>query len=127
MRIYSSNSSWQVLFRDNLKQSYLVTDLLRDFQTLINDFDTEIGIPTIPYEKKERLVQDEAKSKQIDATSRSIIWYDTLSDSFDRANDFLGFSGNDRLKVELRYPEGGATDELSEDNTARNDTLDAGK
>ena len=45
---------WQALFRDNLKQSYIVTDLLRDFQTLINDFDTEVGIPTIPYEKKER-------------------------------------------------------------------------
>lgn len=118
---------WQVLLRDNLKQSYLVADLLRDFQTLINDFDTEIGIPTIPYEKKERLVQDEARSKQIDATSRSIIWFDTLSDSFDRANDFLGFSSDDRLKVELRYPEGGDQNELGENNPAGNDALDAGK
>ena len=117
---------WQVLFRDNLKQSYLVTDLLRDFQTIINDFDTEIGIPTIPYEKKERMVTSEAESKQIDATSRSIIWYDTLIDSFERANKFLGLSGDNALKVELRYKmEGGADNELGKDNTLRNVSMDA--
>lgn len=117
---------WQVLFRDNLKQSYLVTDLLRDFQTIINDFDTEIGIPTIPYEKKERMVTSEAESKQIDATSRSIIWYDTLKDSFERANKFLGLSGDNALKVELRYKmEGGAENELGKDNSLRNVSMDA--
>ena len=112
---------WQALFHDGLKTNYIVTDLLRDFQTLINDFDTEVGIPTIPYEKKERLVEAEATSKQVDATSRSIIWYDTLRDSFDRANDFLGFAGEDKLKVELRYkPEGGDLNEPGEDNSIRN-------
>lgn len=119
---------WQALFRDNLKQSYIVTDLLRDFQTLINDFDTEVGIPTIPYEKKERMVTSEAESKQIDATSRSIIWYDTLKDSFERANKFLGLSGENSLKVELRYKmEGGTGNESGEDNTLRNDQMDAGE
>ena len=117
---------WQALFRDNLKQSYIVTDLLRDFQTLINDFDTEIGIPTIPYEKKERMVTSEAESKQIDATSRSIIWYDTLTDSFERANKFLGLSGDNALKVELRYNmEGGTDNELGKDNTLRDVPMDA--
>ena len=117
---------WQALFRDNLKQSYIVTDLLRDFQTLINDFDTEIGIPTIPYEKKERMVTSEAESKQIDATSRSIIWYDTLKDSFERANKFLGLSGDNALKVELRYNmEGGAENESGQDNSLRDGSMDA--
>lgn len=109
---------WQALFRD-VKKDYIVTDLLRDFQTVINDFDTEVGIPTIPYEKKERMVTDEAKSKQIDATSRSVIWFDTLSDSFERANEFLGFTGEDALSVTLRYEitdEGGEDDEHSENN-----------
>lgn len=113
---------WQALFRDNLKQSYIITDLLRDFQTLINDFDTEIGIPTIPYEKKERMVTDEAVSKQIDATSRSIIWYDTLKDSFRIANEFLGFTGEDALKVELRFTmeKGGMENGNSKADTDRN-------
>ena len=112
---------WQALFRDNLKQSYITTDLLRDFQTLINDFDTEIGIPTIPYEKKERLVTDEANSKIIDATSRSVIWYETLKNSFEIANEFLDFTGENKLDVELRYTaEGGNENGDSEDNTDRN-------
>lgn len=110
---------WQFLDR-NVKENYIVMDLLRDFQTVINDFDTEVGIPTLPYEKKERLVTDEAQSKQIDATSRSIIWYDTLKDSFDIANEFLGLSGDQKLEVTLRYEadaEGGAINEPGKDNT----------
>lgn len=111
---------WQSLFRDNIKNSYVVTDMLRDFQTVINDFDTEVGIPTIPYEKKERMVTDEANSKRIDAASRSIIWYECLKDSFETANEFLGLSGENKLTVELRYQEeGGLKNGFSENDTDR--------
>ena len=112
---------WQALFRDNLKQSYIITDLLKDFQTILNNFDCEVGIPTIPYEKKERMVQSEAESRQIDATSRSIIWYDELSRTMELVNSFLGFSGSDALSVKLRYniEERGEENGESENNTAR--------
>ena len=112
---------WQFLKIQDVKTNYVVTDLLRDFQTLINDFDTEIGIPTLPYEKKERLVTEEATSKAIDATSRSIVWYDTLKDSFDRANKFLNFTDGDKLEVTLRYDliKGGDDDAVGEDNSDR--------
>ena len=110
---------WQFIDR-KVKDSYIVTDLLRDFQTIINDFDTEVGIPTLPYEKKERMVTSEAESKQIDATSRSIIWYDTLKESFEIANKFMEF-GENGLKVELRYNiEGGDQDGIRKDNIIRN-------
>lgn len=111
---------WQALFRDNLKQSYIITDLLRDFQTIINDFDTEIGIPTLPYEKKERLVADEANSKQIDAQSRSIIWYEELKRTSEICNEFLGLPAGDNIRVELRYKEEVKKDELVKDDTNRN-------
>ena len=112
---------WQFLKIQDVKTNYVVTDLLRDFQTLINDFDTEIGIPTLPYEKKERLVTEEATSKAIDATSRSIVWYDTLKDSFDRANKFLNFTDGDKLEVTLRYDliKGGDDDAVGENNSDR--------
>ena len=113
---------WQVLFRDNLKSSYIVTDLLRDFQTVINDFDTEVGIPTLPYEKKERLVTDEAKSKEIDATSRSIVWYEELKRTAEICNEFMQFEDGS-IEVELRY-KGGEEDGYSEDNTDRNEQMD---
>lgn len=117
---------WQFLKIQDVKTNYILTDLLRDFQTLINDFDTEIGIPTLPYEKKERLVTDEAQSKAIDATSRSIVWYDTLKDSFDRANEFLGFTDGNKLEVTLRYDliKGGKDNGDREDNADRNVSMD---
>lgn len=111
---------WQALFRDNLKQSYIITDLLRDFQTVINDFDTEIGIVTIPYEKKERLIADEANSKQMDAQSRSIIWYEELKRTAEICNEFLGLTAGDNIRVELRYKEEVKKDELVKDDTDRN-------
>lgn len=117
---------WQAWFR-NVKESYVVTDLLRDFQTVLNNFDCEIGIPTIPYEKKERMVTDEARSRQIDSTSRSVIWYDTLRDSFDRANTFLKLPEGDRLEVTLRYDlikEGGEENGTGENNPVRYGPVD---
>ena len=110
---------WQALFRDNLKQSYIITDLLRDFQTVINDFDTEIGIPTIPYEKKERLVSDEATSKQIDAMSRSTIWYEELERTSKICNEFLKLPAGDDIRVKLRYKEEVSKNESVKDNTDR--------
>ena len=113
---------WQSLFRDNLKQSYIITDLLQDFQTVINDFDTEIGIPTLPYQKKERMVVDEAQSKQIDAQSRSIIWYEELKRTADLCNEFMGFTPGDDIRVTLRYKEEEVKDNgYSEDNPDRDE------
>ena len=111
---------WQALFRDNLKQSYIITDLLQDFQTVINDFDTEIGIPTLPYQKKERMVVDEAQSKQIDAQSRSIIWYEELKRTAKLCNEFMEFTPGDDIRITLRYKEEEEVDNgNSEDNPDR--------
>lgn len=90
---------WQFLERTNIKNSYLTTDQLQDFQTLLNNFDAEIGIPTIPYQKKERLVTSEADSRVIDSTSRSIVWKNTLDESFLRVNKMFGLD----LSCELRF------------------------
>lgn len=111
---------WQALFRDGLKNNYIITDLLRDFQTIINDFDTEVGIPTIPYEKKERMVVDEANSKQIDAESRSIIWFEELERTAKLCNEFMGFTPGDDIRVSLRYKQEEEADNGNiEDNTDR--------
>lgn len=78
------------LSQKDIKNTYLGTQLLQDKQTVLNDFDTEIGIPTLPYQKKERMVTDEAESKQEDATSRSKVWVDTLNGCFKDINKMLG-------------------------------------
>ena len=102
--------------KGSLKESYLTTDQLQDFQTILNNFDCEVGIPTIPYQKKERMVTDEAKSRQMDAQSRSTIWLECLQSSAARVNRLYP---DINLSFKLRYDPEEAEDELSENNTDR--------
>ena len=105
---------WQFLDRQGLKNSYITTDQLLDFQTILNNFDSEVGIPTIPYQKKERLVTSEADSRIIDSTSRSIVWKNTLDECFKLVNDHFGLD----LKCELRFydpEENNKDEEVQED------------
>ena len=88
---------WQ---RDNLKNSYLTTDQLMDFQTLLNNFDAEVGIPSVPYQKKERMVTDEANMRGYDAKARSLTWYNTLTTSID---DIKKIYPDINLSVKLHY------------------------
>lgn len=87
----SKDVPWQEWKRD-IKNSYITADLLRDWQTILNAFDTEIGIPTIPYQKKERMVEDEANSRVIDSIARSTIWLKTLNESIADINNMFGTS-----------------------------------
>jgi len=86
--------------RDHLKDSYLTTDQLLDFHTILNDFDAEVGIPTVPYQKKERMVTDEANAKLADGKARSITWYETVQSSIIEVKELYP---QIRLGCEMRY------------------------
>ena len=83
---------FQFLERDALKNSYLTNDQLQSIQTILNQFDAEIGIPTVPYEKKERMVTSEAESREIDASARVTVWNNTLNESMEMVNKLFGTS-----------------------------------
>ena len=103
--------------KTSLKETYLTTDQLRDFQTILNNFDTEIGIPTIPYQKKERMVTAEAESKQIDALSRATVWIECLNGSAEQVKKLYP---DIKLSFKLRYdPEEGGTEDVSNYDTDR--------
>ena len=108
----SKDTPFQIWDR-KLKENYITTDQLNDFQTILNNFDAEVGIPTIPYQKKERLVTSEAESRVIDSTSRSIIWYETLQSSIEKVNNMFDSS----ISCKLRYNE-------ENDNVDTEDTED---
>ena len=74
----------------NAKDSYVGEDLLKDMQTTLNMFDREIGIPTIPYEKKERMVDFESKAAIIDSSSRLATWIKTIESSINDINTMFG-------------------------------------
>lgn len=82
------------LFTSN---DYVTDKLLQDHASILHDFDTEIGIPTLPYEKKERMVQAEAESKNVEAVARATVWLDTLNNSLDIINRKYGTSMTAKL------------------------------
>lgn len=93
---------WQFLERKNLKESYLTTEQLANLQTILNNFDCEVGIPTLPEQKKERMITDEANMRNNDAMSRSGIWLDTFNSSAKAVNEMFGLN----IKASLNYKKG---------------------
>lgn len=105
---------WQFLERGNLKESYLTTMQLEDFNTLLRNFDTEIGIPTIDA-KKERMVTSEAETKVVDSTARCDIWYNTLVSSLKAVNDMFDLN----ITVKKKYDQEEGVED-GKDNIDRN-------
>lgn len=106
----SKTEPWQIIDRGNLKESYLTTDQLADFRTLLHNFDTEIGIPTLPIEKKERMINAEATSLETDATSRSKVWVETFNTSSIEVNNMFGTNISASLNYEKEVKEDVETD-----------------
>lgn len=105
---------FEFLDRKNIAQSYILDKLLQDMQSLLNSFDAEIGIPTIPYAKKERMVTSEAESRQSDSQARSAIWLECLKSSIEHLNDVMGEDFG--ISAKLRYESG-----VKENVTGKND------
>lgn len=91
---------FQFLERKDLKTNYLTTDQLNDLETILNMFDNEIGIVSLPYQKKERMVKFEAESTIMDATSRASVWNTCLNESFEIINAKYGTSMSARLRYD---------------------------
>ena len=83
---------------DHLKENYITDEQLRDLQTIMNAFDNEIGIPTVPYQKAERMVVSEAESRQVESIARVTVWVETLNSCFKTANEMFGLN----LKAAVR-------------------------
>lgn len=69
----------------DVKQNYIVTDILDNIKTILEDFDHEIGIAAIG-DKKERMITDEVTQLTADACARSETWFDCLTESYDKVN-----------------------------------------
>ena len=60
--------------------NYITDKLLNDMQTILNEFDREIGIPVID-DKKERRIEAEVNTMIADTGSRLEVWAESLTDS----------------------------------------------
>lgn len=104
-KLYDDNGNLNVqLFQQN--DVYNMGDRLADFRKILNMFDTEVGIPSVNYEKKERMVVDEVNANNVETESLSDIWLETLTESITNVNKLTGLT----LAVVKRY--GGLNNEF---------------
>lgn len=118
------DSPFQVFEAANLKaEAGILTEQMQNFQSLINRFDAEIGIPVTPYQKAERMVSSEATMRIMDGTSRSETWKQTVDSSLKVINkhygDIFTIKANWRFDADKILTEGGNENVISKDNNDR--------
>lgn len=71
-------------------RNYITDKQFADVQSLLAMFNTEIGIPNIKYEKKERLTDDEAVMNNAETDARLDCWLEWLNESIEKVNALFG-------------------------------------
>ena len=89
-------------FDNDLKQNYIVHDLLMDLRKLENEFCTEIGIPNTNTDKRERLTTDEVNSNNAETLIRAELWLERLKECCNRVNTMYGAKLDTQLSVDWR-------------------------
>lgn len=85
--LFDANGNLNVeLFNRDVKNAYIISDILSDMRKTESKFLTEIGIPNANTDKKERLITDEVKSNDVETRSKCEVWLETLQECFDKVN-----------------------------------------
>jgi hypothetical protein len=95
-------------FSQDVANQYISDKLLADIDTILRQFDHEIGIAAVG-EKKERMITDEVATQNEDSCARASTWFESLSDSFDNVNKLFPDLG---LSFTMKY--GGEVHEYGE-------------
>ena len=73
-------------FTQNVKEMYIVPDVLSDMRKIMADFCTEIGIPNANTDKRERLISPEVNANNVETATRCELWLETIRKELDKAN-----------------------------------------
>lgn len=103
------------VYSQDVASQYISDKLLADIDTILMQFDKEVGIAAVG-EKKERMLTDEIAMQNEDACARSSTWYENLSDSFDLVNELFPDLG---LSFTMKY--GGEVYEYNAETNADRD------
>lgn len=76
---------WET-FNKDLKQNFIAPELIDVFEKLLDQFDTEVGIPSVGSDKKERLNVLETKKNDVETVTRVTTWLETMQPGVDDAN-----------------------------------------
>lgn len=77
-------------WNNDFKQTYVVTNLLQDMHTILDDFYTEIGIPVTIADKKSHMLNAEADFQESQSQARISCWLTTLNESLEYINKMFG-------------------------------------
>lgn len=75
-------------FSQDVASQYISDKLLADIDTILQQFDREVGIAAVG-EKKERMIQDEVAIQIQDSCARSDTWFENMNDGFENVNDLF--------------------------------------
>lgn len=101
-------------YSQDVASQYISDKLLADIDTILLQFDREIGIAAVG-EKKERMLTDEVNLQQEDACARASTWFETLEDTIGNVNELfnlnIGFTmrygGEDHVGFAKNNPDRG--------------------
>ena len=94
-------------FSNDLKQNYVAPIVSQDMRSIMNEFDSFVGIPSNPESgKKERQIVDEVNANNIETDTLLDLFVETLNAGFDEANEMFGLS----LKASKKYDVIGGAD-----------------
>lgn len=85
-------------FTQDVKSSYVASDLLSDMRKIVSMFDSEIGIPNANTDKKERLITDEVNSNNVETYTLCELWKESIEKGLNKANEMFGL----KLSVDWR-------------------------
>ena len=83
----------------NIKNNFIVNDLLQARRGILNAFLTEIGIRNANYDKKERLNSQEVNENNDETSAVITVIYDNIKKSMEEVNEVSGLN----LDVSLHY------------------------
>ena len=72
-------------YSQDVANNYITDKLLADIDTILRQFDNEIGILALNG-KKERMITNEVEAEADDSCARASTWEENLTDSFNRVN-----------------------------------------
>ena len=101
LRDEDGNLAYEVFNRD-VKQSYVIGDLLSDLRKIEAEFDTRVGIPNANTDKRERLITDEVNANNVETHILADMWMDSIQSAIKKVRDMFGLE----IKCDWRYGDG---------------------
>lgn len=80
------------VWNQDYKQTYIVTNLLTDLQTILDSFYMEIGLPVSTVDKKAHMLNAEADFNEAQSQARIACWVETLNESLELINKKFGLN-----------------------------------